>query len=215
MRKLLLPAAAALALLAIPPMTAVSAAPTVSAASHSVLTINKPGGPNVKVGAILKASLKTKAVFSTSAGNVTCKKSTFTDRVLKNPSKPGTARERLTAQTFGGCTVKLQGATGVKSVKLNKLPYPTTIQSKGGVVTVSGTDTTITIKNILGTTSCEYKAKTTKGTASNKSQTITFKNQKFTKKRGPGTCPGSGHFSASFGPVLDTNVKGHPHVFVN
>ncbi len=67
MRKLLLPAAAALALLAIPPMTAVSAAPTVSAAPavpaapHSVLTIKKVGGPNVKKNAILKASLEAKS----------------------------------------------------------------------------------------------------------------------------------------------------------
>ncbi|MGO8959870.1 MAG: hypothetical protein ACLQFR_21245 [Streptosporangiaceae bacterium] len=214
MRKLLLPAAAAAAaLLAVLPMTAASAA------THDVLTTGKPNGTNVKVGAILKASLKAKttATFLTSGKNgVTCKKVMFTDKVIKNPSSPGTAHENLTAQTFSSCTVKgIPGATGVKSVKLNKLPYPTTIQSKGGVVTVSGTNTTITLNTSVGTISCTYKASTTKGTASNKAQTISFSKQKFTRTASPLACPPNGTFSATFGPVLDTSVKGNPHVFVN
>ena len=69
MRKLLIPAAAVAALLAVAPMTATSTARR-SAASHSVLTKSKVGGPNVKVNAILQASLKagTKAVFAAGPG---------------------------------------------------------------------------------------------------------------------------------------------------
>jgi hypothetical protein len=214
MRKLLLPAAAAAITLAVLPMMAASAA------THSVLTISKVGGPNVKVGAILKASLAgtNKAVFSTGTGkNVTCKKVTFTDKVTKNPAKPGTAMEKLTNQTFARCTeAGISGATGVKSVKLNKLPYTTTIKdSKGDPVTVFGTNTTITLNTSLGPLSCTYKAKTTTGHASNATQTISFSGQKFSLLSGPGECPKSGTFSAKFGPVRDTSVKGSPHVFVN
>jgi hypothetical protein len=214
MRKLLIPAAAAVALLAVAPMTAASAA------SHSVLTVSRVGGPNVKVGALLKAGLKsgTKAVFETGGGtNVTCKKVMFTDQVTKNPSRPGTAIEKLKAQTFGSCTVKgITGATSVQSVKLNKLPYTTTIKdSTGNPVAVTGTNTTISINTVLGAIHCTYIAKTTKGSANNKSQTITFVKQAFKLSSGPGTCPKNGTFSAEFGPVQDTSVKGNPHVFVN
>ena len=214
MRKLLLPAAAAAALLAIAPMTAASAA------SHDVLTISKVGGPNVKVNAILQAGLRfgTKAVFTTGKGqSVTCKTVIFKDQVIKNPSKPGTAVEKLRSQTFSHCSVKgITGATGVQSVKLNHLPYTTTIKdSKGNPVAVIGTNTTININTILGGIHCTYFAKTTKGSASNTSQSITFVNQGFALKAGTGTCPKKGTFSAAFGPVRDTSVKGNPHVFVN
>jgi hypothetical protein len=214
MRKLLLPAAAAAALLAVTPMTAASAA------SHDVLTISKVGGANVKVGAILQAGLRfgTKAVFQTGKGqSVTCKSVNFKDQVTRNPSKPGTAVEKLRSQTFSHCSVTgITGATGVQSIKLNNLPYTTTIKdSKGNPVTVTGTDTTINIKTILGGIHCRYFAKTTKGNASNTSQTITFVKQGFKLKAGTGTCPKSGTFSAAFGPVRDTSVKGNPHVFVN
>jgi hypothetical protein len=166
MRKLLIPAAAIAALLAVAPMTASNAA---SAASHSVLTKSKVGGPNVKVNDTLQASLKagTKALFTTKSESVTCKKVTFKDKVTKNPSKPGTAIEKLVSQTFGSCTVKAaagSGITGVKSVKLNHLPYTTTIKdSKGNPVAVIGTNTTISLNTVLGAISCNYAAKTTKG----------------------------------------------------
>jgi hypothetical protein len=218
MRKLLLPAAAAAALLAAAPMTAASAA------SHDVLTTGKVGGPNVKVGALLQASLKsnTTAKFLTSkSSGVTCKKVTFTDKVISNPPQPGTAKESLTKQIFvsSSCSVKgIQGATSVKSVKVNKLPYRATISGKKGFpVTVSGTSTTITLNTTLGPLSCTYTAngRITKGNASNTTQTISFNGQKFTRSHSPLNCPKTGTFSATFGPVVDTSAKGHPHVFVN
>jgi hypothetical protein len=217
MRTLLIPAAAVAALLAVAPMTASNAA---SAASHSVLTKSKVGGPNVKVNDILQAGLKagTKSTFSgsTSSGpiTVTCPKVTFKDKVTKNPAKPGTAIEKLISQTFSGCSVKGEPGASKAGVKLNKLPYKTTITSKG-LVQVTGTNTTLSINSVLGTIRCTYTAKTTKGSASNKSQTITFVKQAFKLASGTGSCPKTGKFSATFGPVFDASVKSHPHVFVN
>lgn len=192
MRKLLLPAAATAALLATIPMTAASAAPTVSAAPHSVLTTGRVGGTNVKVGAILQASLKsgTKAVFAAGPVKVTCKKVIFKAQVTKNPPKRGTATEKLKSQTFSRCSITgVSGTNGAPSVKLNHLPYKTTISdSHGNLVTVSGTNTTITIGTILGgSIKCTYVAKTTKGNASNTSQTIAFSKQAFIRKSGPPT----------------------------
>ena len=216
MRKLLLPAAAAAALLAVAPMTAASAA------SHDVLTISKVGGPNVKVGALLQSGLKfrTPAVFAAGAVRVTCKTVTFTDKVTNNPSKPGTAVEKLLKQNFvsKSCTVTgISGATGVHGVKINNLPLTTTIKdSKGFPVKVSTTNTTISVNTDIGVINCVYTAKATNGNASNTLQTITFSNQPFKKVSGPNsTCPSKGTFSAKFGPVVDSSVKGRPHVFVN
>jgi hypothetical protein len=201
-------------LLGVAPMTAASAA------THDVLTIGRVGGANVKVGAVLKASIKagTKVTFLTgrSAG-ITCKTAQFTAKVTSNPKAPGTARESLTAQSFGRCSVHgISGATGVKSIKLNHLPYKTTIKdSSGDPVTVSGTNTTLTLRASLGSIKCTYKATITKGRASNASQTITFSKQVFKLQSGVNACPKKGTFTAAFGPVLDTSVHGRPHVFVN
>jgi len=185
---------------------------------HHVLTIRRVGGPNVKKGAILKANLSTgaKAVFASSAGKVTCKVSSFTVKVIINPPKPGTATESLTKQTFSKCSTTITGARSVKSVKLNKLPYKTTISDKAGFpVTVFGPKTTITLNTTLGTLSCSFKAATAKGHANNSKQTITFTKQPFKKSSGSAACPSKGTFSVSYGPVRDTSVTGSPHVFVN
>jgi len=190
------------------------------AATHDVLTTGKVGGPNVKVGALLQGGLKTgtKATFLTSkSAGISCKSVSFTDKVTKNPSKPGVATEQLTAQTYKKCSVSgITGATGVKSVVLNNLPYKTTISdAKGNPVIVFGTTATLTLTTVLGPLSCQYKATKTNGSASNTGQTISFVSQAFKLKAGPSACPATGSFSATFGPVKDTSVKGSPHVFVN
>ncbi len=82
-------------------------------------------------------------------------------------------------------------------------------------MTVFKTNTTITLITTLGSISCTYTATTTKGSASNKSQTISFSKQKFKISSGAHVCPKTGTFSATFGPVRDTSVTGSPHVFVN
>jgi len=190
-----------------------------AAVTHDVLTINKVGGANVRVGAVLKANLHkgTKVVFAAgSAGNVTCSASSFTVKVTKNPPKPGTAVASLTAQTFSKCTTNISNARSVKSVKLNHLPYKTTISDAAGFpVTVTGPSTTITLNTTVGTLSCTYKSKVTKGSASNTTQVITFTKQPFKLSSGPRACPSKGTFSAAYGPVLDKSVTGSPHVFVN
>jgi hypothetical protein len=212
MRKLLLAAVAmAAVLLGVAPMTAASAA------THDVLTTGKVGGTNVKAGATLTAN-GSKITFATGGSSgINCKKAKFTAKVTKNPKAKGTATESLINQTFSGCSVHgISGATGVKSIVLNHRPYKTTIKdSAGDPVTVSKTNTTIEINSSLGPLKCVYAAKTTTGHASNSSQTITFSKQKFSKQSGPAECPGSGTFSATFGPVVDSSVHGNPHVFVN
>jgi hypothetical protein len=219
MRKfMLVGAAAAMALLASLSMSTTALASP--AATHDVLTSGKAGGANVATGAILKASLasKTTALFNAGkSGKITCKTSSVTDKVTKNPAKPGTADLSLTAQSFSKCSAADNpNFTGVKSVTVNKLPYTTTISdSKGDPVSVSKTQVTLDLDTTVGVVTCVYKASSTHGSASNKTQTITFSNQEFKKSSGPEVCPSSGKFSATYGPVLDTSVKGDPHVFVN
>jgi hypothetical protein len=221
MRKLMIAGAAvATALLLSASMSATAFASP--AATHDVLTWGKAGGVNVGKNQILKANLasKAKAVFASSpasGGTITCTKSSFTAKVTGNPAKPGTATESLTAQTFSKCTASGNpDITGVKSVLIDHLPYKTTISDKkGDPVKVSDSETTLNLDSTVGVITCVYKATTTTGSATNKTQTITFTKQTFKKLSGPAVCTGSGAFSASYGPVTDTSVKGDPHVFVN
>lgn len=204
---------AAAATLAIFPMVA-------SAASHDVLTTTKVGGPNVKVGATLKAPLKTgtKATFyspGTTTG-VKCSQASTTEKVTKNPAAPGTATASLTAQSFSKCTTNFPGANSVKSIKVQKLPYATTISdAAGNPVTVNKPTTTITLGTVAGTLSCTYSAPKIVGKASNTGNVIKFKNQALTFKSGASECPPTGDFSATFGPLKDTSASGSPAVFVN
>jgi len=214
MRKFVLLAAAVFAgLLTIIPVAAASAAP---AAGHAVLTTKSPKGPNVKRGALLAAGLKGSATLfapGTKAG-VTCKSGGFTDRVTKNPPAGGTARELLTRQVFKKCSVSgVAGAKNVKSVTVIGLPYKTTVGSKG--IVLNRARTRVTLGTILGTLVCTYSAAQVKGAALNTGQVNKFSGQTFTLLSGSAACPKKGDFSATFGPVTDISVKGHPHVFVN
>ena len=199
-------------------------APTASAfaATHDVLTTGKVGGPNVKVGAVLQARLKvgTTVTFTQVGGTVSlkCTMSTVTTKVTVNPARPGTAGLSLTAQTFGGCTIKVPGVPGVKVVSItdNKRPYRTTISdAKGFPATVFGPNTTLKLKLGTATFSCTYKATKISGHASNTGSVISFSKQVLSKSAGFSACPAKGAFSATYGPVVDISVTGHPHVFVN
>lgn len=212
---------------------AVLAAPIVSEAApaaHShVLTIRKAGGTAVKPGAKLKASLVkgTSAVFSLSGGftaTITCKQSSFTAVVVKNPLTRGKATESLTAETIGKCTGNIMGtAVNIKKVTVLNRPYNSTVSdAKKFPVTISGRKKTkpieITSVASLGSTSitCSYMAASIVGTASNKANTITIVKQKFTRAASSnGACPTTAKLTAKFGPVRDTSVKGSPKVFVN
>jgi len=197
-----------------------------AAGKTDVLTTFKVGGPNVKSGAILKAGLakgKT-AVFSTTLGTLTCSVSTFTARVVTNPAKPGTATESITAQTFSKCKISVANVF-ITGSSVGNLPYNASVSdAKGNPVKISGRNKTkplllsITVK--VGSTgkpfTCSVKAASISGTWTNKGNATVFVKQKFVYAAGPKLfCPKSGTFSATYGPVKDTSVKGSPAVFVN
>jgi hypothetical protein len=213
--------ATAVAAAALLPLSLTTAAVASPAASHDVLTISKVGGANVKVGAVLKANLapKTKVVFVAGSITVTCKASSFTSKVKSNPKKPGTAKETLTGQSISKCAASSAGTT-VKSVKLAKLNLATTVSDKKGFpVTVTGASTTVVVSvSGIGTLTCTYGAKTVTGHASNKSQSISFSKVKLAFQKGSSLCSlnaKTATFTATYGPVVDSSVKGNPKVFVN
>jgi hypothetical protein len=207
----------------------VLAAPVVAqaapAAHPSVLTISKAGGTAVKAKAKLTASLAkgASAVFVLKGvATITCKSSSFTAVVVKNPTAPGTATEKQTAESIGKCTVNISGAS-VKTIKALNLPYNASVSDKKGFpVTVAGTSAKkpieLTATAAVGTSSivCTYKATKISGSASNKGNSITVTKQTFKVVAGSNVlCPASSTFSAKYGPVKDTSVKGNPAVFVN
>ena len=202
-----------------------TAAPTTSLAS-AVLTYPTVAGTAVSVGDVIQASLRsgTNATFYSSTSGTTgikCAASSFSARVLTNPTAPGTATESLTAQSFSSCTTNVFGTTGVQSVTVNNLPYTTSVTS-AGVVTISGTaaapiQSTVVLNSLLGAITCVYRTSTNTltGTASNGTNSISFTNQVLTKFSGPSLCFGTAYFTASYSPVKDTSKTGSPAVYVN
>ncbi|MCT2278287.1 Tat pathway signal sequence domain protein [Micromonospora chalcea] len=202
-----------------------TAAPTTSLASN-VLTYPTVAGTAVSVGDVIQASLRsgTNATFYSSTSGTTgikCAASSFSAKVLTNPTAPGTATESLTAQSFTSCTTNVFGTTGVQSVTVNNLPYTTSVTS-AGVVTISGTaaapiQSTVVLNSLLGAITCVYRTSTNTltGTASNGTNSITFTNQTLTKFSGPSLCFGTAYFTASYSPVKDTSKTGSPAVYVN
>lgn len=193
----------------------------------AVLTTGSLAGTNVAVGDVLNATVAegTTANFATAAGGSTgvkCAVSAFTATVADNPAAPGVATESTTAHTFSSCTANIFGVTRVNSVTVNNLPFGTTVDSATGTVTVSGTETapiqtTLSLGTILGSVTCVYQATngSISGVSSNTDNSIAFADQAFTKTSGPITCPGSGFFTATYAPVVDTTVEGSPVVFTN
>ncbi|HEX9033537.1 MAG TPA: hypothetical protein VF834_16980, partial [Streptosporangiaceae bacterium] len=203
------------------PLTAASAATHSPARRPAVLTIGKTGGTAVKVGAILKASLKrgTTAGFTSpgTTNGVTCKQSSFTDKVVRNPSSPGFAIEKLTGQSFAKCTSKgIGGVVGVKAVAVVGLPYRTSVSGAGKhQIVLFKARTKLTLKTVIGTIDCTYGAARVKGLFVNRGNLNVFKDQVFSLVSGSAACPKKGNFSATFGPVKDFSVRNHPRVFVN
>ncbi|WFE31050.1 Tat pathway signal sequence domain protein [Micromonospora sp. WMMD975] len=202
-----------------------TAAPATALAS-AVLTYPAPGGTAVSVGDVIQASLKsgTNATFYSSASGSTgvkCAASSFSAKVLTNPTASGTATESLTAQTFTSCTTNVFGTTGVQSVTVNNLPYTTSVTS-AGVVTISGTaaapiQSTVVLNSLLGAITCVYRTSANKltGVAANATNSIAFTNQTLTKFSGPSLCFGTAYFTATYSPVKDTSKTGSPGVYVN
>lgn len=200
------------------------AAPAAKAAGSHVLTTGKLGGPAVAPKAVLTAGLAkgSTATFTTTEVTVTCKKAAFSKRVIANPPAPGTAKLAATKQTFGKCASNVSGVT-VKSVKAMNLPYNVAVSdATGDPVTVSGRRTskplefTATISAAGQVFSCSYSAASITGSFSNKDNVVSFSDQPFTFKTGGSLCPtGTADFTAAFGPIIDSSIKGSPKVFVN
>lgn len=202
-----------------------TAAPATALAS-AVLTYPAPAGTAVSVGDVIQASLKsgTNATFYSSASGTTgikCAASSFSAKVLTNPTAPGTATESLTAQTFTSCTTNVFGTTGVQSVTVNNLPYTTSVTS-AGVVTIAGTaaapiQSTVVLNSLLGPITCVYRTSTNTltGAAANATNSIAFTNQTLSKFSGPSLCFGTAYFTATYSPVKDTSKTGSPGVYVN
>jgi len=221
-RYLYLGTAAALALV----VTGPAASAAVTSTRH-VLTISKTGGRAVSVGAITKAALAKgmKVTFAEGSEKVNCGAATFSAKVTSNPAAPGKATESLTAQNFGKCAVSVSGSgITINSIVASNLPYRVTASdSKGDPVKVSGQGkskpivftVTATVKG-FGKVICHYAAGTVTGSAAAKGSAITIVKQKFKVATGSNLlCVASATMSATFGPVRDTSVHGHPAVFVN
>lgn len=221
MRKYLVLAMAAASVSVLAAPVVASAAPT---ATGHVLTVGKAGGTAVKVGAKLTASLAkgTTATFSLGSMKLTCKTASFAAKVTANPTKPGKALESITAQTIGKCTTNVAGIK-IKATKASNLPWNASASdAKGDPLLITGQSKkkpiALSATAAVGTSSvvCPYTAASVKGASSNKGNTVTVVKQKFTLVKGSnGLCPASANFSAVFGPVKDTSVKGSPAVFVN
>jgi hypothetical protein len=222
-RGVLVVAAVATAVLPLSLAAAAQAAPTT--AKVDVLTIGKAGGHNVAAKAVLSAGLapKTTLTFGNANLGLRCKESTITVKVVSNPAKGHSASLSLTKQTLAKCTITGNLAADVTkfSASITKLPYKVSISDKkGDPVTASGATFSVKATALGMNVTCVFTAKTIKGSASNKNQSVSFSKQKFLLDQSVSTslCTDaglSGVLSASFGPVKDTSVKGKPHVYVN
>lgn len=194
-----------------------------NAAGSNVLTTGSVGGPNVAVGDVVSASLKsgTSASFVSGSSSVTCTTSQFTATVTSNPAAGGSAGESLTAQTFSNCSASIFGVTRVNSITVNNLPYVTSINGTTKAVSLSAgaagpVQATISLQSLFGAVICSYRptSGSLSGTGSNTDNSITFSGQALTKSSGSGLCPGTSTFGAVYAPSLDTSVAGSPSVFV-
>jgi hypothetical protein len=214
-------AAGAALVLSVPAGAALAANPHTTA--KPVLTIVKVGGPAVKSGNVLKASLPKKGTvtFSTKVGNLTCSSSSITAKVLKNPSKVGQATLSVTSVSISKCAPIAGFSLTVTSVNL---PYGATIKnSKGFPVTLSAASKAkpigfkATVKS-LGLT-CTFTTSSMTGSASNKTNSVTFSKQKLTLAKGSSAdCSEVGTtvtVTATYGPIVDSSVKHSPKVFVS
>src|SRR5580698_6105182 len=226
MRKYRLAAVAAAGVMLLgAPAGAALAASAHAAANKPVLRVGKTTGAPVKKGAKLSASLAKGQKVNLSIGSfaATCSKSSFSAKVVKNPTSKGTASLSVTNETLSGCSLpaSLKGLATLKSITSINTPYVGTITSKGKVtIGESKKSKPIGFKaviNVGGTNhSCVFTAASNTGKTSNKGNTVSFSKQKLTLNTtltpsgDLSTCKLAGtssSFSAVYGPVRDTSVK--------
>lgn len=204
-----------------------------AATKVDVLTISKVKGTNVKAKAVLSAGLASKkhvsfvSTGSSASLDATCSSGSVSFKVTSNPAKGRTADLGETKQTTTKCKVtgslaSLVTKLTITSTSTARKPYKTTITDKKGdhVTITSPVAKVAVVTTVVGTLTCIYTAKSIKGSYSNKTNDITFSKQKFVldKSKSSADCSlagTGGSFSAVFGPLKDTSVKGRPKVFVN
>jgi hypothetical protein len=214
----------------------VSAGAAVAASSHKapkpVLTAGKIGGTAVKRGAVLEASLPKggSVTFTLTAngqtGSVACTSSSIEATVLRNPVKAGEATLSVKSVAVSNCGT-VDGVT-LSLAPLN-LPYGATIKAaKGNPVTLSeaskskpmGLVATITEDSVEAT--CVFTAASFSGHASNKGNVVGFSKQELTldPDLSAAICTTLAHitsatFTATYGPIVDSNLKHSPKVFIS
>jgi hypothetical protein len=200
------------------------------ASAKPVLTIGK-GGKAIKNGATLTANLagKSDVTFTIGKYEATCAKSSYTAKVVKNPATKTSATLSITKESLSGCkflTALPLSTLSLHSLSALNLPANGTVTTKDGV-TISETATSKPIGFLAAIynsgapfLSCYFTAAKVTGTASNKADTVAFKNQSFTlnKKLTSTTdqtyCAIAGttsEFTATYGPVTTKGGK----VYVN
>jgi hypothetical protein len=191
-----------------------ASAATPAAVRHHVLTAGKAGGPNVAARAVLQAGLqsaRTPLRFSIGTIAFTCKQSTLKATVRVNPARPGaaTASPKL---TVGGCTVNVKGVRLTATFTASRIYVS---DAKNFPVTLAAPVLTFDLHPYPFL--CRYAAAKITGRASNRGSSITFTRARLTATNPATRCPlaGTGSVSAVYGPLTDTSVRGHPHVFVN
>jgi hypothetical protein len=225
MRKYRYAALATAGLLVLAAPASAALASTHKATPKPVLTIGKVAGAAVKKGAKISAGLAKGHKVNMTIGSfgATCTKSTFTAKVVKNPSSAGRTTLAITSQTLGGCKLSTNLAS-LKSISAINTPWSASITTKN-VLSIKGSKKSKPIGfkaqfSALGQNlTCIFTAPSSSGKTANKGNTVTFKGQKLTlnKSASSSLCSSAGtsaSFSAVYGPVRDISVKHHPRVFV-
>jgi hypothetical protein len=97
-----------------------------------------------------------------------------------------------------------------------RVPDRTTISdARGHPVTVFRPSATIKLSTTIGPLTCSYSARRISGHFSNVGSLVSFSRQVLNRSGGSTLCPARGALTATYGPVVDMSVIGHPHVFVN
>jgi len=202
--------------------TAFGASPA-SAATGGVLTVGALNGTNVNPGSpgdTLTAVLNAGGVFTTSSGNISCSTGNFTATVNTNPNKPGTATETVTALHFvpSSCTDTIAGTSGVVSIDLKVNGAASAVDGTSPQLKVTSMDEKVVLKTSLGNLVCDYGTAGTVtqivGSLSNSTGNVTFSAAPVARVSGTVTCPATGTFTATFGPILDQS-QANQRVYIN
>lgn len=191
-----------------------------SATASGVLTVGT-NGPAAAVGDVLWGVLSGNAKF----GNLTCTSSRIDATVAANPTPPGTAALSITNWTFGGCTANGTSVTLMTNasstcpfsmtVDDSTSPATVAVSASGGsgcagiLFTVGETVFGLNVHCIYSPTSADIFGSASLGAGF----VITFNNQGFSKSSGPGICPGSASFTATY--TFTDHTQGGGTVFVN